>query len=200
MASSSDCKYNLLEKTASCERKENILEMVWRGSNLLMSVFFLLAASVQFNDPDPYVWVPLYGVAGCLTLAVVLSPKVAAHPTWKSICAVWVILCLSGLLYLTYLTILLLEGKVANPFQHEEGREMGGLLIVTAWLFICLCLRTKFTESKEHDQSRRQLCILIVATTAVGLMPLLFWGLCLVPGVGDDMHHCGGSTCTKTEL
>ena len=31
-------------------------EIIWRLTSALMGIFFLLAAAVQHNDPDPYLW------------------------------------------------------------------------------------------------------------------------------------------------
>ena len=37
-----------------------------KAINWLLCVIFLLFAYVQFNDPDPYVWVVIYGVVALL--------------------------------------------------------------------------------------------------------------------------------------
>ncbi len=37
-----------------------------KAINWLLCVIFLLFAYVQFNDPDPYVWVAIYGVVALL--------------------------------------------------------------------------------------------------------------------------------------
>ena len=29
--------------------------------NLLFCLLFILSAALQYNDPDPYVWIPIYG-------------------------------------------------------------------------------------------------------------------------------------------
>ena len=34
--------------------------------NLFFFVVFLLFAAVQYNDPDPYVWIPIYGYGAVL--------------------------------------------------------------------------------------------------------------------------------------
>ena len=34
--------------------------------NLIFFVFFLLCAALQYNDPDPYLWIPLYLLAAIL--------------------------------------------------------------------------------------------------------------------------------------
>ena len=34
--------------------------------NLFFSIFFVLFAALQYNDPDPYVWIPIYMYAAVL--------------------------------------------------------------------------------------------------------------------------------------
>jgi hypothetical protein len=34
--------------------------------NLFFFVIFLLFAALQYNDPDPYIWIPIYGYAAVL--------------------------------------------------------------------------------------------------------------------------------------
>ena len=37
-----------------------------RFSNIIFVVLFILFAALQYNDPDPYVWIPLYLYAAVL--------------------------------------------------------------------------------------------------------------------------------------
>lgn len=34
--------------------------------NLLFCLLFVLSAALQYNDPDPYVWIPIYGYGAVL--------------------------------------------------------------------------------------------------------------------------------------
>lgn len=34
--------------------------------NLLFCILFIISAGLQYNDPDPYVWVPIYGYGAVL--------------------------------------------------------------------------------------------------------------------------------------
>jgi hypothetical protein len=34
--------------------------------NLVFCILFILFAALQYNDPDPYIWVPVYGYAAVL--------------------------------------------------------------------------------------------------------------------------------------
>lgn len=34
--------------------------------NLIFCILFLICAGLQYNDPDPYVWIPLYGYSAVI--------------------------------------------------------------------------------------------------------------------------------------
>lgn len=109
--------------------------MVLKVCNVVMALLFLVAVVVQYNDPDPVQWMAIYGAAlVCCVLSVVeklpwqfssavtliaflwagtLAPHVIGHTTWAEMTAEW------------HMTV---GGNAV-----EEGREMGGLLIVGVW-------------------------------------------------------------------
>jgi len=108
---------------------------VLKALNILFGVAFALAVSVQFNDPDPVLWVLIYSLAtgfcvafhlgrldwrlsaGVVAVAVVwaatLVPTVIAHPPPMS--------DVFG------------DVKMYAP-GVEEAREAGGLALVASWL------------------------------------------------------------------
>jgi len=47
---------------------------------LSIGILLLVFAAVQFNDPDPWLWILAYGVVGSLTIASV----------WKSWSTIWI--------------------------------------------------------------------------------------------------------------
>ena len=110
--------------------------------NFLFTLLFIISAALQYNDPDPYLWIPiyLYGAFLCFkAYQEVYYPKAY----------------LTGILvYLIYGTYLLFDtnGVLSWLNQHnaeniaqrmkatapwiEETREFFGLLILSAVLFI----------------------------------------------------------------
>lgn len=42
------------------------MKLTMRIFNLVFCVLFILSAALQYNDPDPYIWIPLYGYAAIL--------------------------------------------------------------------------------------------------------------------------------------
>jgi hypothetical protein len=99
-----------------------------------MAVLFAFAAVVQYNDPDPLRWMAMYSLAmlACgLALAGRLSRLLPGLMglgalMWAGTLAPGVVGRVSlGELYQSY-------GMLSAAV--EEGREMGGLLIVAAWM------------------------------------------------------------------
>ncbi|MBC7758026.1 MAG: transmembrane 220 family protein [Phormidesmis sp. FL-bin-119] len=110
--------------------------------NFLFTLLFLISATLQYNDPDPYLWIPIYLYGAFLCFKAyqgIYYPKAY----------------LAGILvYLIYGTYLLFDtngvlswlnehnaGNIAQSMKAtapwiEETREFFGLLILTAVLFI----------------------------------------------------------------
>ncbi|XP_059991689.1 transmembrane protein 220 isoform X1 [Lagenorhynchus albirostris] len=135
---------------------------LWRACNWLMGAFFALAAFVQVNDPDAEVWMVVYTVPAGLTLLVGLNPLVTGNFIWKSVSAIHIFFCIVWAVGLAY--NLLLHTK-QNILHEEEGRELFGLVIITAWLSLC------HSSSKNPVGGRIQLAIAII----VALFPFISW-------------------------
>jgi hypothetical protein len=110
--------------------------------NLVCIILFLVSAGLQYNDPDPYLWIPIYLYGAFLCFQ-------AYHKKYKPI------LYFIGLIvYVSYATYLFFDkqGVVSWIGDHggesivasmkatkpwiEETREFGGLLILTIVLII----------------------------------------------------------------
>lgn len=111
-----------------------------RGANRLMTVLFLIAAVLQYNDPDPLRWMAIYGLAALACLLALagwlprpLSALVGlAALAWAATLAPAVVGRVSiGELF---------ESFTMKSQSVEEAREMGGLLVVAAWMAV-LALR-----------------------------------------------------------
>lgn len=106
----------------------------WTAANVAMLLVFSVSAAVQYNDPDPALWVVVYGLA-----AVACGLESTRRGSW-------LLPALVGLAALVGVAILAPrvagQVRVAELFQSyemksvqvEEGREVGGLLIVSAWM------------------------------------------------------------------
>ena len=102
-----------------------------------MSGLFLLAVLVQWNDPDPLLWMALYGAA------FIVSVVVARHGRIP-----WIAPAVIGLVALAWSLTLIVGGPAASQYSHmcdawemqsisvEEVREATGLLIVAVWMAV----------------------------------------------------------------
>jgi hypothetical protein len=102
----------------------------------VMAILFLFAVAVQHNDPDPLRWMAIYGLAAVACVLAVagrlprLAPVLvgAAALAWAATLARGVVGRVSmGQLFESYA----MKSEVV-----EEAREMGGLLIVAAWMAV----------------------------------------------------------------
>jgi general stress protein CsbA len=110
--------------------------------NLFFFIVFLLFAAVQYNDPDPYVWIPIYGYGAVLCF---LAYRKKYYPSAY---------LLGIIVYAAYAGFKLLEPdgvwdwitkhhsqniadsmKATTPWV-EETREFFGLVIVIGVLLI----------------------------------------------------------------
>lgn len=93
--------------------------------NLGVASTFALFAIVQYNDPDPLLWMVLYAVTAlaCVLYHLKRLPPAAA--------AGWGALALLMGLYLAYRVI-----SQGQFFFDEEGREMMGALLIMLWMAV----------------------------------------------------------------
>jgi hypothetical protein len=111
----------------------------WKRSQWLFFGLFLIGAAVQFNDPDPWRWAAVYALAATscvlhglgrpvwrlpallLAVAVVWSalllPEVLGQTTWGEMTEAWT-----------------MRHDLPNSDNTEMGREMGGLILIFAWM------------------------------------------------------------------
>ncbi|XP_040857164.1 transmembrane protein 220 isoform X1 [Ochotona curzoniae] len=135
---------------------------LWRACNALMAAFFALAAFVQTNDPDAEVWVVVYAIPAVLTLLVGFNPLVTGNFIWKSVSAIHTFVCMVWALGLAYHFLLHAQ---ENILHEEEGRELSGLVIISAWMGLCC------SSSENPVGGRIQLALAII----IVLFPFISW-------------------------
>jgi hypothetical protein len=103
----------------------------FRAAAAALGAAFLLSVAVQYNDPDPYLWMPIYGLAAVLAGLgaagrVPLAPNAAALVLFLALFALWA-------------PSLLTARREAFEHWHmrsasdEEAREAGGLALCALW-------------------------------------------------------------------
>ncbi|KAF6299973.1 transmembrane protein 220 [Rhinolophus ferrumequinum] len=135
---------------------------LWRACNGLMAAFFALAALVQVNDPDAGLWMVVYTIPAVLTLLVGLNPLVTGNLIWKSVSAIHMFICIVWAVALAHYLLLHTQWSILH---EEEGRELFGLVIITAWMSLC------HSSSKNPVGGRIQLALAIV----IALFPFTSW-------------------------
>jgi hypothetical protein len=96
-----------------------------------MCALFLVSVGVQYNDPDPWLWMPIYGLAAALA-----ALAAAGRLPFRANAAA---LALFLVLFALWAPSLL--GARAEAFEHwhmlspgdEESREAGGLALCALW-------------------------------------------------------------------
>lgn len=103
------------------------------------TLLFLLFAYWQWNDPDPWLWIPIYA------LAALLSAMAAGGKFSLSVLSIFIVLSLAGFLYLypgavgEWIQQEWQQQDLSMKNQHmEEGRESFGLLIVALIMSVAL--------------------------------------------------------------
>ncbi|XP_076444998.1 transmembrane protein 220-like isoform X2 [Babylonia areolata] len=164
--------------------------LVWRGINLCMATFFLLATVVNINDDDWYLWVPVYAIPSVLCLVVAAYPSFMERKVWNWLCIIHFTLCLAYAIYQGALLAEALAGQVKNPLEHEEGREMGGLFIILTWLGISSF--TNVGRPSAPASNRSLMTALLLMTVTLAVLPLFLWSLCFVSDWHTKIGHCSG--------
>ena len=124
--------------------------MVFKVANCLMIAAFLFSVAVQYNDPDPIRWMLIYGLValGCIL-------KLRHRLRWYFPAAVgatafvWAVSIAPRVIGKTTFGDMFQSFEMINPIV-EEAREMGGLLIVAAWMGVLVLV------SKDDKTARMQ--------------------------------------------
>ncbi|MBM3442111.1 MAG: hypothetical protein FJX89_05340 [Bacteroidetes bacterium] len=117
--------------------------------NYLLADFFLLFAALQYNDPDPWLWIPiyLYAAIACARAAKGKVPRgmLILGIAFCSVYATLLFLIPDGVIEwagLHQAENLVQTMKATKPWI-ENTREFGGLLIILAALGFNLLRRGK---------------------------------------------------------
>ena len=97
-----------------------------------LAVLFFLFTAVQFNDPDPLLWIAIYGIVGLVSIGAFFG-KYHQYTliSLLLIITVWSLLLLPNVFtWLSTSALGELAGEMMSDKPYIEGtREFGGLLI-----------------------------------------------------------------------
>ncbi len=92
--------------------------------SILTILIWLVFAGLQWNDPDPWLWIPIYMSVVALYACFIIYPtktKIWFHVSW-----ILSVLFLAG-------TIFAATSIQNFSFDDEITRETGGLILSTIW-------------------------------------------------------------------
>ncbi|CAI9724648.1 Hypothetical predicted protein [Octopus vulgaris] len=139
-------------------------EIVWKVTNLVMAVFFFLAAFVNHNDSDWYIWIPVYLLPAILTILIAVDTNITENKYWKNLALVHLLMCCAFSVYQLIILHEVYNDKFSNPLRVEEGRLSG----------------------------QRTIKVLFLLSVGVSLVPLFSWALCYVGNWHQILGHCKG--------
>lgn len=96
--------------------------MLLRLLNAVMCLLYLVSCAVQINDPDPWVWIAMYGFCALVSFAAMLG-RYSSFP-------------LLSLLVLVPWFLVLMPKEIGPWLQIETAREAGGLLFCIVWMIV----------------------------------------------------------------
>ncbi len=108
---------------------------------ILFALLFVISAGLQYNDPDPFIWISIYGAATILSVFYLFGRLNR-----------WILLAVASMAFLGFLYMYptnfegFAVGK-GDPKNIEEGREAFGLLFI-AFAFGLYILGDKLTNRK----------------------------------------------------
>ncbi len=106
------------------------MKVIFKVTGFIFAVLFLISAVLQYNDPDAFVWIVIWGVAALVSFAFALN-RVSFVVT-----LIMGVLCFAGFFYLYPPKFEGFEIGAGDIVNIELGREAFGLLIIAIVMFI----------------------------------------------------------------
>ena len=104
-----------------------------RVAAIAMSLLFVAGAIAQWNDPDPWAWMIIYGVAALVSLAAIFPASRPARCGTACVCC-WLLCGVAMGWALTLLPEVIRVGRL--DFNSEVQREVVGLVVISGWCFL----------------------------------------------------------------
>lgn len=123
---------------------------LFKPLNYLFLALFVFSVIVQYNDPDPWVWMTIYGLAATACIVAFKQPSqwlLSGALLLFSI--VWAATIAPRVLGRVAFSELF-EAWEMKDLRVEEAREFGGLLIIATWMLV-LFLRARQTKLTRRD-------------------------------------------------
>ncbi len=105
--------------------------MAMKAVSALLTLVFARSVVVQFNDPDPLVWIAVYSLATAISVAAFFDRLPAAAA--KGAAAVFAAGLLFRITALPHISAEVFSLTGMGSVEVEQVREAWGLLICLAW-------------------------------------------------------------------
>lgn len=123
---------------------------LFKPLNYLFLALFVFSVIVQYNDPDPWVWMTIYGLAAAACILAFKQPgQWLLSGALLLLTTVWAATIAPRILGRVAVGELF-EAWEMKDLRVEEAREFGGLLIVATWMLV-LFLRARQTKLTRRD-------------------------------------------------
>lgn len=118
------------------------MKLLFKILGFLFAVLFLISAILQYNDPDTFIWMVIWGFAALFSLAFALNKISVATLFFSGVMA------FGGFFYCYPEKFEGFEIGIGDIKNVEEGREAFGLLIIAIVLLI-FAGRTYLTKKSK---------------------------------------------------
>ena len=108
----------------------------WKVANAVMAVAFAASVAVQYNDPDPFAWMAIYGAAAVMAALETIRPARPIFPGMlAAVALVWAATLGPRVLGKVPFGDMFAEFEMKHV-GIEESREMYGLLWIAVWMIV----------------------------------------------------------------
>ena len=116
-----------------------------KAANRFAGGVFVICALLQWNDPDPVFWVLLYGLAGCACMVWDRAGLSRVQATLLSVSALFLVAMMADDGAWSGGADAALRDWEMMDQRVEPVREMGGLLLVGAWMAVLAWRRPRLS-------------------------------------------------------
>jgi hypothetical protein len=124
--------------------------------NYVMTTCFLVSAVVQYNDPDPFVWILIYCLAGLACGLAIVGRLNWMFPAAVGITALAWAMTLAPNVIGKVAFSELFEAFEMKDERVEVAREFGGLLIIAFWMVALVFQSVRRIKLEERVRKRRK--------------------------------------------
>ncbi|MGH8436826.1 MAG: transmembrane 220 family protein [Pseudomonas sp.] len=122
-------------------------------ANIVMGLLFVFSLIVQYNDPDPFRWMVVYGGAAVACFWALRGSVPRWLPGLVGLATLlWIGLWFPRVIGKVGFSEMFKEAGMAT-MAIEEGRELIGLLLVAIWMTV-LFFRAGRRRSAPHGQAQ----------------------------------------------